>query len=180
MIMYLMSIDSQENKSKFEFIYDQYKYLMIRVARDILKNDDEAEDAVHDAFMKIANNMEKIGEVDSIKTKNFVILTTKHTAIDIYRKKLLIHNNEMSVDGLENPDILVSEDVVHMNEENRTIYIINQMPDIYKEIFILKYVNEYTNLEIAEILNISETTIRKRISRGKDIIAKTLNEMEVQ
>lgn len=180
MITYLMSIDSQENKTKFEMIYEKYKYLMIRVARDVLKNDDEAEDAVHDAFIKIVNNMDKIGEVYSIQTKNYVVLTTKHTAIDIYRKKSQRLNNEMSVDELENVDILVSEDTIQMDEENRVICIINQLPDTYKEIFVLKYVNDYDNAEISKVLNISEATIRKRISRGKDIIAKTLNEMEVQ
>lgn len=178
MIIYLMSIESQENQRKFVVLYEKYKYLMIKVAKDILKNEHEAEDAVHEAFFKIANNIDKIGDVDSNQTKNYIVLTTKHTAIDIYRKKSQMMKNEMSVDELENPDILVSEDMMELDEDNRVIRIINSMPEIYKEIFILKYVNEYTNLEIAEILNISEATIRKRISRGKDIIEQTLNEME--
>ena len=175
-----MSIESQENQRKFVVLYEKYKYLMIKVAKDILKNEHEAEDAVHEAFFKIANNIDKIGDVDSRQTKNYIVLTTKHTAIDIYRKKSQMMKNEMSVDELENPDILVSEDMMELDEDNRVIRIINSMPEIYKEIFILKYVNEYTNLEIAEILNISEATIRKRISRGKDIIEQTLNEMERQ
>ena len=55
MIIYLMSIESQENQRKFVVLYEKYKYLMIKVAKDILKNEHEAEDAVHEAFFKIAN-----------------------------------------------------------------------------------------------------------------------------
>lgn len=60
MIVYLQMIDTPEEKSKFEKLYYAYRGLMFHVARQVLNNDQDAEDAVSSAFIKIAENIEKI------------------------------------------------------------------------------------------------------------------------
>ena len=62
MLIYLQMIDTPEERSKFEQIYLEYKGLMFHVAYDILHNEQDAEDAVHQAFVKVAENIKKIGE----------------------------------------------------------------------------------------------------------------------
>lgn len=52
-LIYMQMIASDEDKSKFEQIYLTYRKLMFFVARSILKNDADAEDAVHTAFVSI-------------------------------------------------------------------------------------------------------------------------------
>ena len=51
MIIYFQMIESDEDKSKFEQLYIMYKGLMFHVAMKILKNEFDAEDAVHQAFL---------------------------------------------------------------------------------------------------------------------------------
>ena len=46
-------IETEEDKVKFEQIYETYRDLMFRVASQILRNDHDAEDAVHQAFVSI-------------------------------------------------------------------------------------------------------------------------------
>ena len=86
MLIYMMMIDSETDKSKFEQIYMKYKGLMFYVANDILHNEHDAEDAVHQAFIKIAENIKKIMEVDCPKTKGYVVTIVENKAIDLYRK----------------------------------------------------------------------------------------------
>ena len=50
MIIYLQMIDTPEDRSKFEQIYLEYRGLMFHVANEILHNEQDAEDAVHQAF----------------------------------------------------------------------------------------------------------------------------------
>ena len=57
MIVYLQMIESPKQKSVFEQVYIQYKSLMYSVAYSILGNSQDAEDAVHHAFVKIAENI---------------------------------------------------------------------------------------------------------------------------
>ena len=51
MLIYLQMIESPEDQSKFEEIYLKYKQTMYAVAYDILHNPQDAEDAVHHAFL---------------------------------------------------------------------------------------------------------------------------------
>ena len=61
-MIYLMMIDAEEDKPKFAILYETYRHLMMKVALNVLKDTFLAEDAVHESFIKIAKNMEKIGE----------------------------------------------------------------------------------------------------------------------
>ena len=62
MLFYLSLIDTEEEKSKFEQLYHLYRYTMLHVAVSILKETQLAEDAVHEAFIRIAKNLHKIVE----------------------------------------------------------------------------------------------------------------------
>jgi len=55
MLIYLQMIENEEEKLKFIQIYEKYKDLMFYVAKHILGNDADAEDAVHEAFLASLN-----------------------------------------------------------------------------------------------------------------------------
>ena len=57
MLLYLQMLETPEEKSLFEQIYLEYRGLMYHVAYEILHNDQDAEDAVHQAFVKIVELM---------------------------------------------------------------------------------------------------------------------------
>jgi len=59
-MIYLQMIESEDDKVKFEEIYRKYKSLMFYAANKILHNEQDAEDAVHMAFIKIAENIKKM------------------------------------------------------------------------------------------------------------------------
>ncbi len=178
-MIYLMMIESQEDKDKFEILYEKYRYMMYSSANDVLKDAYLAEDVVHDSFVKIARNMHKIGEVDDKETKNFIMTITKNTALDAYRKRAKSMEQELFVTDIDESESVyeVSSDYSVEEEvfgESEIISILRGMKDSYKYIFLLKYVNGLENKEIADILNITEEVVRKRISRGKSIIEKEL------
>lgn len=72
MLIYLQTIETEEDKSKFEDIYREYRGLMYYVAYKRLHHEQDAEDAVHYAFMKMAENIKIIDPV-SPKTKQLVV-----------------------------------------------------------------------------------------------------------
>ena len=86
MLIYLSLLDTQEDISKFELIYNTYKKQMYYTANNILKDNYLAEDAVHNAFLRIIDNLEKIDDVNSHNTKGLIVIIVKNVSIDIYRK----------------------------------------------------------------------------------------------
>ena len=59
MIVYLQMIETDEDKSKFEEIYQEYRNLMYYVAYKRMQHEQDAEDVVHHVFVKIAENLLK-------------------------------------------------------------------------------------------------------------------------
>ena len=158
-----MIIDSPEEKRVFVVIYEKYRYLMMKVAHDVLKDNFLAEDAVHEAFIKIAHNMQNIHDVESVETKRYLIIVAKNA-------------EEMFIDELgedAGPITYLKTDI-----DNEILDILKNLPVKYRDVFLLKYSNHMSNAEISKILNISEGTIRQRIARGKLIIKEEIERLE--
>lgn len=177
MILLMMTdIDTPENKRKFVILYEEYKFLMQKIAMDVLHDSYLAEDAVHNAFMKLAKHMGDIGATDSLSTKRYLITITKNAAIDIYRKRNTQIHKEIYIDELgeeELPMVYMEVDI-----DNHILDVLKNLPVKYRDVFLLKYSAQLENREIAEICGIQEVTVRQRIVRGKALLEEILRKLE--
>lgn len=168
MFVYLMVIDSPEDQSKFEKIYLTYKGLMYHVAYKILNNEHDAEDAVHSAFIKIAENIEKISDAVCPKTQNYVVTIVENKAIDIYRgnqrKNSSLYLDEIS--GVEVQEIRVHGLAACMAK----------LSPKYRQVILLKYYHGFSCKEIAKQLKITEANAIKLDQRAKNKLLKLCKE----
>ena len=168
--LYLSLVENENDKEKFEEIYIRYKSLMLSRAYEILRDRELSEDAVHNAFIRILKNLEKLDEADSNRTKGFVMIVLENVAKTMYvknRRQNIIELNEN-----------ISEDTnVEIDTEKKLTaeFIaqkIAQLPDTYREIITLKYLHGLNDKEIASVLNISQTSARKRLQRSREKLKK--------
>lgn len=170
MLIYLSLIEAEEDKRKFERIYDSYKQTMFYAANRILKNHHTAEDAVHQAFLRLINHLDKINENDCHKTRAFLVVITEHIAIDIYRK--LKRANTLSFDELE---IYIADNSPPEYEViDNVSSAIDSLPVNYSTVLRLKFSQGYNDSEIAQILDITEDNVRQRISRARKKLKQLL------
>ena len=87
MIIYLAAIDAPEDRDTFVALYETYRNLMFHVAHKILRNEADAEDAVHDAFVTVAEKIQIFSSLERHKTRSLLVTIVEHKAIDLYRKK---------------------------------------------------------------------------------------------
>lgn len=64
---------------------------MYGAACNILKDPYEAEDTMHNAFLRILDHLDKINLEDKSRTKQFILIITENAATDIYRKRKHAH-----------------------------------------------------------------------------------------
>ena len=159
MFIYMMMIDSPEDRSKFEIVYQKYRGLMFYVADQILHNTQDSEDAVHQAFVKIAENIEKIGAPECPKTKNYVVTIAESKAIDLYRS----NKRRNTVEYTEEMADIAVEDC----EQKGLAQCILRLPVRYREIVLLKYYHGFSLKEIAKQLGISLANANKIDQRAK-------------
>ena len=159
MLVYLQMIEDPKEKTKFEIIYRRYRYYMYRIALAILKNPQEAEDAVHSAFVKIIENIEKIPEPECIKTKSYIVTIIRNQAIDIYRRK----RNHPNVEYI---DANIGLCVTHEGE-NSVAKCMMKLPERQRSILLLKYRHGYDLREIAKMLGITYRNAAQIEQRAK-------------
>lgn len=170
LMLYLSAIETPEQKSKFEQLYYTYRNLMFYIAKNILADDFLSEDAVHEAFLRILKNLEKIDGADCHKTKSFIVIVTENIAIDLYRK-----NKRTAATSLEETEYSPSYPCFDPEFlENSVEQAIYTLPENYASVLKMKYLLDFDYAEIAGILNISEENVRQRIVRGKKKLADFL------
>lgn len=175
LLFYLSLIEKKEDQSKFEKLYYTYRHLMKYIALDILKDEQTAEDAVHNAFIKTINYLDKIDEINCHKTQSLIVIIIKSVSKDMYRKKKR-ENTVFLEDTYSEP---VSDDfsLQAFSLEN-VVAKINELPEIYRDVMVLKYLEDFDNREIAKLLEIKESLVRKRLERAKEMLKELLERGE--
>ena len=168
MLIYLQMIDTPEERSKFEQIYLEYKGLMFHVAYEILHNEQDAEDTVHQAFVKIAENIKKIDAPVCPKTHSYVVTIVEHQAIDQYRR-LQKHPSVELIEEIQGTN-------AHYEGDNDLTKCILKLPARYREMILLRYHHGYTVREIAKIMGLSLQAAIKLDQRAKNKLKKLCEE----
>ena len=83
MLVYLQAIDDPEDRTRFEAMYSAYRGLMFHAANRILQNPQDAEDAVHLAFLSLANH--RLPPELGPQARHLAAVTAERKAIDLYR-----------------------------------------------------------------------------------------------
>ena len=102
MLIYLSLLDTEEEKLQFRDLHDRYARLLFAAARRILGNEQDAEDAVQEAFLATAKHFSKISRLERHKLRSYLVTIVESKAIDIYRKKSAHPSQELleSIQGV--------------------------------------------------------------------------------
>lgn len=173
LLFYLSLIENEEDKSKFEMLYNKHRSLLKYIAVNILDDEFLAEDAVNEAFFKLTRYINGIEDVDSHKTKSFIVIVVKSVCKDMIRKA----NRDKSFGSEEIEEICSVNDDGFKNIEFEYIYkAIESLSDKYREIIELKVYHDFSDKQIAYILGIDNAAVRKRLQRARESLKKKLAE----
>lgn len=174
MLVYLSLIETNNDKSKFEIIYLAYRRLMYNRAYRILRNQRDAEDAVHDSFLKIIKHLKKINEPKCPQTRSFVVIVCENTSKDLLKSKTRRPQSELD----ETIGSFVPE-IENFTDSDAISTAIAMLPDKYRDLILLKYDTGLSEHEIAELFSMSFENVKKTIQRAKTKLSQILDEMGV-
>lgn len=170
------AIGKRSEKDKVEYIYRQYYPLMRYAAGRALGGDgQDAEDAVHDAMIKVIKNIGIIDVADQTRLKNLLCVIVRNCAMDRLRKKG--NRNEFLSEipeDLSDTAPLPEQAVANEDTLDAILKTIGSLPEIYRGPCVLKYFHGYKEKEIAALLGIPEKTASTRIHRGKMVLRDAL------
>lgn len=176
MFIFLSLLDSEEDKVTFQEIYEKNCMLMLHMAMKILGQQQEAEDAVHEAFLSLAKHYSRYKKRNAGEMRALCLIMTKNKAIDILREKRHLCDEAIETLNLYEDNAGDQPESVVIGQEQADVVrrALRELPEILKCVLELKYYLEYSNREIAGILDIPIKTVEMRLYRGKQKLKEVL------
>lgn len=172
------------NQDAYAEIVDLYQSRLYHVCYRMLGNKHEAEDITQETFLRAYINLHTFDQKRKFSTWIFRIAT--NLCIDRIRKKKPDYHLDAQVPGTDGLDMysqiaaseeLPVEQLEKMEMQERLQYEISRLPDKYRSVIVLKYMEELPLLEISEILDLPLGTVKTRIHRGREALRKQMSEL---
>lgn len=171
--IYLAMLDTPEEKSSFEDLYNKYRDLMYNYACKILKDTYLAEDAVHNSFMSIIKGFEKVPFDDCDETQAYLLVTVRNASFAILNGKNKIV--DMDIENVEDDTDLELEIETEYCRQ-RIWDIIMTLDKIYSDTLALKLFYGLSNTEIANIMKTDIDVVNMRVYRARKKLKEKLTE----
>jgi RNA polymerase sigma-70 factor, ECF subfamily len=157
-------------------LVDQYAGALYRVAYSVLRNPADAEDAVQEAFLRVLRHRDTLGEVRDhrvwlIRIVWNIVLDRKRRAKtrpetdDVAELARVLPSNGLSAE----------EVAAAAQHHAHVLSCVEQLPAKEAEVLRLSAFEELSSVEIAAILGITESSVRSRLFRARNLMAGLLN-----
>ncbi|XXM71598.1 RNA polymerase sigma factor SigW [Lysinibacillus sphaericus] len=172
------------DQSAFAELVELYRDKVFQICFRMLGNRHEAEDIAQEAFIRAYVNIETFNQKRKFSTWLFRIAT--NLCIDRIRKKKPDYYLDAEVAGTDGltmysqvaADVQMPEDEVENMELQETIQKeISKLPEKYRSVIVLKYIEELPLQEISEILDMPLGTVKTRVHRGREALRKQLKSL---
>lgn len=171
---------------QFEDLYNEHKRLVYNLALQYVQNIEDAEEITQDVFVSVYEKMETFRQESKYSTWLYRITINK--SLDFIKAKkrqkrfsffTSLFNQETgevkhNVSDFNHPGVLMEE-----KEQLKKLFtLINELPDNQKTALILMKIEEKTQIETAEIMNMTPKAVESLVQRAKTNLSKKLDPNE--
>lgn len=181
----LVSLALAGNDAAFALIMRRYNRLLFRSARSILKNDDDTQDAVQEAYL---GAWRALGSFRSdAKLSTWLVRIAVNEALGRLRRQgqgarvipltasTDLNDESPDMQMQANPDEQPEQWAMRAQVRQQIEARIDQLPDQYRTVFMLRGVEELNVEEVATALGIPEATVRSRFFRARSLLREGLS-----
>lgn len=157
------------DENSFRKIYDKYHKELYNLALKYLRDKELAEDAVHDIFVKLWNEKDKLYAGGSLS--GFLFTSLKNHVLNMISKRKRKIKNKIKFKYKKEVDI-TTQDNIFLLSEYRQVYnnALDQLPDKRRQVFELRMKEGLNNQEVANYLNISIHTVKSQYYKATKFI----------
>lgn len=164
----LLARVSRGDEAAFAALVARYQDRFYTVARRMLGNALDAEDAVQHAFLRIFQKAHTYEARWQVSTWLYRVLT--NVCVDAWRKR---RREARALDGWDREATSPAEPARHA-EDGRLEPALARLPVEARTILILRYVDDLSYQEIARIRGITPNTVKSQLRRGKGLLRRRL------
>jgi RNA polymerase sigma factor (sigma-70 family) len=148
----------QQDINNFSEKYSLYGEMLFRICMVYLCNKEDAEEAMQESFFKFLYNSPQFKNDEHEKA--WLVRITINVCKDMLRS--VWHKRVVKMENIQS----YSDNLSDMN----TMEAILKLPSKYKAVIYLYYFEGYTINHISETIKITESAVKMRLKRGRDIL----------
>jgi RNA polymerase sigma-70 factor (ECF subfamily) len=169
---------SEDGRSIICGIYEKYHKRMLYTASQILGKT-RGEEAVQNVFVRLLVKFDDNFEVLGDKPGQYFVIITRNLSLNMLKKEPLdslpleeelLDNDGISVTSVDPEESLINDEDVELLASH-----IRKLPAGQRQILEYKFIEEYSNIEIADILHISQTAVSTRVFKAKKRLTEILD-----
>src|SRR4030043_2174271 len=163
------------DRAEFSRLLDAYSNKIYRLATKMLNHQQDAEDVLQETFLKAYRGLKLFDGRSKISTWLFRIATNE--ALMVIRRK---HPEMVSIDepieteeGEQEPVQIIDwcclpeEELLSEESRTRLDAAVQKLPESLRVVFLLRDINDLSTHETAEVLGLSDTAVKTRLSRAR-------------
>ena len=182
MSVYLLYNDKQlldslrsGDKDAYTEIYQRYWPILFRHARKLLKNEKDAKDVVQETFISLWTIAADLDQKTLLSP--YLYMTVRNKILNILRHNKVVNSHLTSLDDFMSSGTNITD---HLVREKLLIKLIEEeianLPPRMREVFELKRKSNLSYKEIAEIMDISDLTVKTQMSKAIKILREKFGE----
>lgn len=159
----------EQDEEAFNEIYRRYYKLVYFIAYEMCQNDADAKDVLQETFIKVRSAAKNVR--DENKFKFWLNAVTISKCKDLFKKnryKTTQENHAQNMQAEERRYMLPEKQMHFETDKELLHHFIARLPQNQREVLVLKYFSHLSLQEIAEMMHISEGTVKSRLHYAKD------------
>ena len=165
------------SRAEFDQLIQQLSRKLYGFAFRILRNQEEAEDAVQEVFIKLWNMRRKLEDYRSIDA--LAVAVARNHCIDLIRRKKHLFEGKFPLSDLQQPAFPSPHEQMENTESGEILNkIIRDLPENYRTVIQMRDVEGISYEEIAGITDQNINTLRVTLSRARSMIRDEYNKYQ--
>jgi RNA polymerase sigma-70 factor, ECF subfamily len=167
---------TQVEEASVEALVHQYASALYRVAYSVLRNAADAEDAVQETFLRVLKHRATLDEVRDQRV--WLIRIVWNIVLDRKRRAKTRPETDDVEDlarVLPSAGLSAEQHAAAAQHHARVLACVDKLPTKEREVLMLSAFEELSSVEIAAVLDITESSVRSRLFRARNLMADMLN-----
>lgn len=158
----------KNDQKAYRRLYDLYARRMYGVCRRYSRSDAAAEDALHDGFITVFENLHKLRNVDSLDA--WICRVMVFSAINAYRKDMHFAPLDETVES----DSTSGDEILDSIDAEIIVKAMQQLPDGFRTALNLCEVEGYSIEDAATEMGVKPSSMRSTLSRARRLLVEML------
>jgi RNA polymerase sigma factor (sigma-70 family) len=178
-------VQNKDERAVFDEVFLPHMAEAYRLAQWLTGNAYDAEDVVQDAALRAFRGIRNFGAVNARAWSLTIVRNTAYNWLMKNRPKAVVFTDDLSIakqqelehEGPEGTRIETPEQIALFKEDAEEVQqALSQLPAQFREVIVLRELNQLNYRDIAEITNVPIGTVMSRLSRGRQLLIALLGD----